>query len=282
MQKLSTLQSYQNRLRKASSYIESHLDEEISLDRLAAITCFSPFHFHRIFTGIVGESVKNYIRRLKLERAIHQLKFTKMKITDIAILAGYNSHEAFTRTFKEKFKMSPMRYRQAQIKKRITPTLKFKTGEIKMKVEIKTVPKIRVACVRHNGPYMACEPAWRKLFSSKNIHCDKNTIILGICYDDPAVTTPEKIRYDACISVDDSFQAADGLDVKTIGGSKYAVTRHIGPHQDIEKVYQDFIGSWIPQNGLELRQEPTFEIYHNDPKTTPPEKLITDIYVPIK
>jgi len=64
-----TEQSYKERVLRVLMYIHSHLDETMSLEDLAGIAHFSPFHFHRIFRGMTGESVKEHIRRLRLERA---------------------------------------------------------------------------------------------------------------------------------------------------------------------------------------------------------------------
>ena len=80
-------------------HIQHHLDEAVSLDELAALAHFSPYHFHRIFRGMVGESVMEHVRRLRLERAAHRLKFSDEPITRIAFEAGYETHEAFTRAF---------------------------------------------------------------------------------------------------------------------------------------------------------------------------------------
>lgn len=94
--KLVTLHDYKRRLLQVLVHIQQNLDGPLGLDELAAIACFSPFHFHRIFRGMVGESLKEHIRRLRLERAASQLKVGKQPVTQIALDAGYSSHEAFT------------------------------------------------------------------------------------------------------------------------------------------------------------------------------------------
>lgn len=164
-----TYKNYQKRIRKVLTFIEEHLDEDVSLERLASVAYFSQYHFHRLFSGLVGESVKSYVRRLKLERAAHQLIFTKISITEIAFNAGFNSLEAFSRAFQENFKLSPSKYRQSIREHRFEHLVLPELGEIRMQVEIKNVAKMRVACVRHIGPYMACETAWQKLFSKVSV-----------------------------------------------------------------------------------------------------------------
>src|SRR5262249_17541879 len=107
----STPEDYQRRILKVLVHIQSHLDEDLALDELARISSFSPFHFHRVFRGMVGEPVKEHVRRLRLERAAHRLRFTGQPVTDLAFEAGYETHEAFTRAFKSMFGESPKEFR---------------------------------------------------------------------------------------------------------------------------------------------------------------------------
>lgn len=283
MNKSKTLQSYKNRIKKVQNYIENHLDENITLEDLAEVANFSPYHFHRIFSCLVGETVKNYIKRLRMQRAARQIISTNAKILDIALNASFESAESFTRAFQDLFNTQPSKFRHEQRETRLATIKSFKLGDIKnMQVTIKNVEKFRVACVRHIGPYNECAPAFEKLLACKSIKFGPNTKLLGICYDDPEITEPAKIRYDACITVDSNFQGEKDIDVKEIGGGKYAITRHIGPYSELYKTYRALCGMWIPQNGYEHRSEPPFEIYLNDAKTTKPEDLITEIYIPIK
>src|ERR1017187_9684083 len=106
-----TQESYQERILRVLVYIQTHLDDPLTLDDLAGVACFSPYHFHRIFRGLVGEPVAEHLRRLRLERAAGRLKFTDRQVIDIALDAGYDSHEAFTRAFRANFGRPPSIYR---------------------------------------------------------------------------------------------------------------------------------------------------------------------------
>lgn len=151
-----------------------------------------------------------------------------------------------------------------------------------MNVKIETINKMRVAFVRHIGPYMECEKAWQKLLACKSLNVDANTKFIGICHDDPAVTAPDKIRFDACVTVSDSFVATQDVGVQEIAEGKYAVTEYVGPYSGLAKIYKHLYKQWLPQNGYEPKPQPSFEIYKNDPCVTPPEKLVTEIYIPIR
>jgi len=294
-----TLQDYKRRLLRVLVHIQQHLDDELGLKELAGLACFSPYHFHRIFKGMVGESVKEHIRRLRLERAASRLKLSTAPVTDIAFDAGYESHEAFTRSFRAVFGASPTQFRSST-KSLVTTTARsglhyragkpmsdFKAtqpGGKSMKVKIEYKEPIRVAFMRHVGPYDEVGATWDKLLPrlGKEGLLGGDALILGICHDDPEVTPPEKIRYDACVTVDERFVPEGEIGVQVIPGGEYAVTTHFGPYQKLGDTYTRLLGQWLPRSGRELRSTPCFEVYLNDPQSTEPEDLLTDIYAPLQ
>ncbi len=291
-----TLADYKRRLLRVLVHVQQHLDEPLGINELADIACFSPYHFHRIFKGMVGESVKEYVRRLRLERAASQLKLGSASVIDIALNAGYNSHEAFTRSFRTAFGAAPSRYRSARkLELAATPsgvhyeeplTMRFRTLRKggTMQVEIKQLKPMRVAFMRHTGPYGEVGETWDRFltFMGKDGYLAGNPMMLGICHDDPEVTPPAKIRYDACLAVDESFQPTGDIGVQSIEGGEYAMTTHTGPYNQLGKTYAEFLGQWLPRSGRELRNAPCFEVYVNDPQGTPADELMTDIYAPLQ
>ena len=104
---------------------------------------------------------------------------------------------------------------------------------------------------------------------------------LGICHDDPEVTPAEKVRYDACLAVNDRVQPEGDIGVQEIGGGEYAVTMHRGPYEELGETYATLCGQWAPQSGRELRA-PSLEFYRNSPMNTAPEDLVTDVYMPLE
>lgn len=293
-----TLTIYKERLLKALIYIQQHLDEEIELEALARAAHFSPYHFHRIFSGMMGESVGEHIRRLRLERAAALLMHGNRSVTRIAFEAGYDSHEAFTRAFRAQFGESPSRFRA----RRSAPPLiaspsgvhfsaagrvnRYKTstkGLKTMNVQIKKIEPMRVAFVRHVGPYIQCEKAWEKLcgWAGPKGLLGPGARFLGVSYDDPSVTPPDKIRYDACVTVKDNVRPEGEIGVQVIAGGEYAVTLHQGPYQNLEKTYAQIMGEWLPRSGREASPAPCFEVYLNSPQNTPPEELLTEIHLPL-
>ena len=295
--KTVTFEDYKRRVLRVLVHIQQHLDDSLPLDKLAGLACFSPYHFHRIFRGMVGESVREYVRRLRLERAAGQLRLSSASVTDIALTAGYESHEAFTRSFKASFGASPSQYRLARraqwaavpsgVHYSLEDTVRcFRTlcpgGN--MNVEIKQLQPMRVAFMRHVGPYGKVGATWDRFLTimGKDGYLGGNTVLLGICHDDPEVTSHNRIRYDACLTVDDDFESSGDIGVQTVAGGEYAMTTHRGPYNKLGNTYAMLMGHWLPRSGRELRDAPCFEIYLNDPGSTVPKDLLTDIYAPLE
>ena len=153
-----------------------------------------------------------------------------------------------------------------------------------MEVTIKEIRPMRVAYLRHIGPYDEVGATWDRLLTilGKDGYLGGNVMMLGICHDDPEITSPAKIRYDACVSVDDSFAPTGDIQVQTVAGGEYAMTTHTGPYNQLGSTYSEFLGRWLPRSGRELRDVPCFEVYLNDPQSTAPEDLLTDIYAPLQ
>ena len=152
-----------------------------------------------------------------------------------------------------------------------------------MDVTIKPMPPLRVAFMRHVGPYSTVGHTWDRFLPvlGKDGRLDGDCLILGICHDDPEVTPPEKIRYDTCVTVDETFEPDGDIGVQVIPGGDYAMTTHFGPYNTLGETYARLFGQWLPRCGRELRSTPSFEVYLNDPHSTEPEDLLTDIYIPL-
>ena len=163
--------TYQQRIGLVLRHIEQHLDDRPNLEELARIACFSPYHFHRIFSSMVGESVAAYVRRLLLERAAMQLGHSPESVTQIALGAGYDSVDAFTRAFRAHMGMLPSEYRRrkghlevARRRDLTRPLFYHEMADLPaMNVRVEKFPPRLVAAVRHTGPYDESCPAWEKL-----------------------------------------------------------------------------------------------------------------------
>jgi AraC family transcriptional regulator len=191
-------EEYISRINRVIDFIETHLDEDLSLEHLADVAHFSRFYFHRIFKAIIGETLNQFIQRVRVEKAAVQLIGNpKKSITEIALDSGFSSSAAFARVFKEHFSVSASQWRLTPSKDHdkicqindnnrqasgkngkepysltshidpLTNNYNWRinmTGTKDIKVEVKEMPDFHVAYVRHMGPYATDEELFKNLF----------------------------------------------------------------------------------------------------------------------
>lgn len=152
-----------------------------------------------------------------------------------------------------------------------------------IKVQVKHVDPIRVAYVRHVGPYPECGAAWSKLLTAlKGMGVlNDDSLSMGIPYDNPAATPAAELRYDACVAVDDDFNPAGEIGVQEIFGGDYAVATYVGSYERLADVYRALLENWMPQSGLKMGQGPCIEVYRSSWETTAPADLVTEICAPL-
>ena len=277
-----------NRINRVLNHIQQNLDSSITLETLAGIACFSPFHFHRIFRAHLGESLNSYIRRLRLERSSLLLCYSDETITDIAFRAGYETPSAFSKAFRQHFGETPTSFRENKTIALVQDeraVIKTKKGENSMQHEIRERDDTLVIYSRKIGDYnTTAAEAWKSVCAyayPQNIVAEDAEFI-GISHDNPEFTEEEKRRYDACISVDQKVATQGEIGVQTIPGGKYAVFLHKGPYENLVTTYGFIFGEWIQKVPDQLSERPCFEKYLNDPEQTPAEELLTEIFVPVE
>jgi AraC family transcriptional regulator len=107
-----SLRGYDERIENVKKYIWDHIDEPLNRELLAAVAGFSVPHFHRVFISCVGDNIASYVRRVRMERAGRKLRMGAVNITEVALAAGYDTHAAFGKAFKQQFGLSPSAFRQ--------------------------------------------------------------------------------------------------------------------------------------------------------------------------
>ena len=283
-----TRKDWERRVLAAMRAMEAGLDGELSLAVIAAAAHFSPYHFHRVFAGMTGETVGACLRRLRLERAAQRLCYTEQPVTEVALDAGFDAPEAFTRAFRGVYSLTPTAWRRACLDRsgppvtlKCPPLIQEEFMTMELTVAIKKLPPLKVACVRHIGPYDQCGGAWETLCALAGPLglFGPTTQFIGIGHDCPQITAPDKIRYDACMTVPDSFAGTPDLPVAIVGDQEYASAVVKGPYSKLGPAYAWLAGVWGPQSGREFAAGPSMEFYLTDPKTTPPEDNLTEIYV---
>jgi AraC family transcriptional regulator len=284
---------YESRMHRVVEYIDQHLDEPISLNAVAEVAYFSPFHFHRLFSAWMGETFGDYLRRRRIEVAAMRLAAQpRTRVLSIALSVGFGSAEAFTRAFNSRFGCSPTSWRTQQAAQRRStrpspenskhgqvnsksaqaPTVPFAEHESSRNPHQETLMKVSiinrqpaiVAYFRHLGPYgESIARFWQETYLPWAImnKLGPHHARYGISYDDPSITAPDQCRYDACAEVAPDFLANGGALKATIPGGQYAVLNFKGTVEQVGEAWTALLRDWLPYSGLQLDARPCFEYY---------------------
>jgi len=153
-----------------------------------------------------------------------------------------------------------------------------------MKIEVTNLKPQRVAYLRHVGPYETTQRVWLDLTTRLKRHGlpRKDSLLIGAPLDNPKTTPREKLRYDACVSVDAKFIPTRPIRVRTIAGGDHVVVRNC-PFGAIARGYQQLFGTWLPTSGRKIRNAPSFLVSVNGgPEKLRPAFGLTDIYLPLE
>jgi AraC family transcriptional regulator len=303
-----TSEKYEQALFSTLVYIQTHLDQDLSLEVLAERVGFSAFHFHRLFREVIGEAVKEYIRRLRLERGAYRLKISEQTILQIALDAGFKTHESFTRAFARQFGITPSEFRSNSLrlsrehKKHVQPTyiaeytMQDETGLLANRstcaqVRVEHVRPIIVAFVRHVGPYdkllekgSRMSLLWDELFhwGNENRLINAASLLIGLPHDDPSVTPPEKQRFDVCIQIPEFRNPSGHIGCQTISAGSFGVGRHYGSFDTLAETYMHVYDSLVTAGKYRLRQQMPFEVYSYSHVKDDIRIHFTDVYLPIE
>jgi len=289
----TNIDQYHERIHWVVDYISEHINEEITLDTLASVACFSPFHFHRIFCSMLGETPHDYIERIKLERAANKLCLMPNKpVSEIAFEYGFTSNSTFSRSFKKHYKLSPTQFIKQHIHdfhslnvpvNNVFPTLDVIDVN---SIVIIQLPEFHVAYTQTLIGYSTGIPkSWKKILQFATTHelLNSDTQYIGIPFDNPGITPQMKCRYRACITVHDNVKLTKG-DIKTtnIQTGKYAKFHFKGKRAHISAAYAFIYGLWLPQSGYIPDEKPTLEIYPPELHTKYQSDLLEyDIVLPV-
>lgn len=285
MNKSHTWIDYQERLSRVTAYIHDHLAEELDLNRLAEVAHLSPFHWHRVYQALYGESIATTVRRLRLSRGSGYLANTGLSVAQVARKCGYPNAQSFTRAFTVAYGLSPTRYRAKGAHVAFRQALVHgDAGAAAYAVEVRWVDAVPLAGMAHRGPYMqvgkAFEVAYTRMAAQGLARPDMRW--LAVYYDDPFAVPEAQLQSRAGLSLPPTGGVPQPpLEPFTLGGSWCAVLRHQGPYATMRSAYQWLYGQWLVQSGYEAADCPVFEEYLNNPRDTPPERLLSDIYLPL-
>jgi AraC family transcriptional regulator len=298
-----TAMEYRKRVCHAMNYISRNINRELTLEEIAEVAAFSRFHFHRIFKAVVGETVAEFTRRLRIEMAANRLLSNQLEdITTIAMECGFSSSQNFAKAFRQRFGTTPSQFRKSKIGNKYRnsenalslealydPDTAFMNQlnserRTAMNAEVREMPEYNVAYVRKMGLYgkETCEQAFAQLtqWAGPRGYLASG-VMLAVYWDNPEVTSPEKCRVDACVSVPNDTVSEGQIAFQTIKGGLYGVCHFEIKSDNFQQAWDDAF-TWLVNSGYECGDKPCYERYHYNAANHPEGKWIFDICIPLK
>lgn len=269
---------------QAIDYILTHSNEELSVDDIASYCNFSKYYFSRMFKIETGESIGEFIRRVKLEQSAFRLKVDKSRsITDIGYEYGY-SPSNYSSAFKQHHDISPIAFRRGIMQKSLSHPL-FNDTSVSLevfdlcdkKISIVILQDFTVVYHRHKGNYGDLSEHWCEFQEKYGKYITEETLFLERTYDDPTITDTDECLYDIYMTVPDNCGLENTCVIK---GGKFAVYHFKGPVKQIYTAYQSIFNVWLPQSGYEIDDRYGFDIYRMVDNDT--MDMTIDICIPIK
>lgn len=289
--------SYIARMNGVIDYVDAHLAEPLDFHKLSSIAHFSPWHFHRLFQALTGETLAERVRRRRLEAAAIRLLISPPATAlSVALDVGFASAEVFTRAFKSHFGVTPGAWRRGAFRewaqqRRVQLSLIHQDAHAArqalddafrerararqrdrgsvpagraMDVSLRMLNGARVAYMRHIGPYG--DPGIPRMWQRFARWCEERALfgrsaIFGVSHDSPDVTAPDKCRYDACISVDDEFRPQGEVGVQIVKGGLHACVGFLGTADQIYGAWLRLYADWLPDSDYQPDDRPAVEAY---------------------
>ncbi|NDV47031.1 AraC family transcriptional regulator [Paludibacter sp. 221] len=304
-------QEYISRINKVMDYIEKNIDKPIDLQTLAQTAHFSPYHFHRIFTFLTGETPNNFLLRVRIEKSAYMLRNKEHSIGDIAYRCGFNNVSTFSRTFRKFFNVTAKEFRKSEKAVYTKDNLLYskngqlisKNGQVisqnhpqfcsvefnnliimNTKIEVKEMPEMQVIYVRHRGQFYEIYKAYEKLFrwaGPRGLADKPEAKTMTVYHDDPSVTDIMNVRQDACLVVTEDVKTEGEIGKMTVDGGKYAVGRFEIGNEEFQRAWNTMC-QWFTESGYQAADANTYELYHNNHLEHPEKKHIVDICIPVK
>ncbi|MBL8945186.1 MAG: AraC family transcriptional regulator [Myxococcales bacterium] len=296
---------YQNRVNRVIDYVQQHRAEDLSLETLAQVAAFSPFHFHRVFKATTGENLAEFVQRVRLEWAGGALLARRGDdVLAVALDAGFQSAGAFARAFKEHFGMTATQWRSggaAQWRADRVADRKMREAVRKaceaaqegaaygpaMDITVRTLPTHHLAYVRVIGPYGpggGIASAWRRLmtWASARELWTPDRLCIGIGHDNPGITAPDRCRYDAGIVVPAGLAVDAQVNTVDLPGTKYCIAPFDGTAAEVGGCWDRVFSEWFPGSGYQPGDGPCIELYHGDAWDVATGRIRCELCVPIR
>jgi AraC family transcriptional regulator len=296
---------YVERVNRAIDFVLQNLDQPLKLEVVAKAACFSPFHFHRIFRLMVGESLNEFVKRVRLERALTLMSRrnwatrTQQSLTDIAFACGFGSSADFSRCFNQLYGVPPSQFdvEAFRVKRReewqmavtdpkqrnLLDKLKAGVNPDGFEARLRRLRPRSVAYIRVQDSFRdgGVSGAARRLVDWADARGLADGQWLGYMWDDPEIVPHEKCRYDVGVEVPEATRNGE------VGLIKFpemqVVEVEVRGGIDLELRALDWLfGTWLPKSGFVPTEQPCFEAWNGRPFAHGTEHFELCLQIPIE
>lgn len=265
------------RIHRVVDFIDDHLDADLSLERLADIACISPFHFHRLYSRMVGSSPADTVRRLRLLRAADDILNRRANVAHASAAAGYGSPQAFARAFRREFGCSARQMRALAAKEEApAPTA--------MPIEFAIIdrPAMELNAILHDDVRSKAEVLSVDAQTYSHIFTGGDAYGLAVYFDDVLTPFDQHLRCAMCFSAGESPPARLRTERVAIQGGLYARLEKHGRLSDMTPRWKQFLEQSLPLAGWQRRDGPILRHLVSDRAITPASQRVCHFYVPVQ
>lgn len=280
---------YGRRIARAMALIAADPARSPTLEELAGAAAFSPFHFHRIYRELTGETPAETLARLRLSQAALLLVRGGLPVATVAARCGYGSAAAFTRAFRAAYGIPPAAYRErggigAPLPSPSAVPTPTEEETAMFEVTIRPEPALCLAVRAHRGAYSSMGTTFDRLsaWAAARGLIGEGTRFIALYHDDPLTVPEAELRSDAGLTVPPGVEGSEGVRVVELPATRCAILVFRGPYAELEPVYTWLYRDWLPMSGEEPADQPPREEYLNDPRSLPPAEWLTAIMLPLK
>lgn len=290
---------YRDRFAPVVDYVRENLTADLTVEALARRAHFSPYHFHRVFTAVMGETVALFVRRARLERAVQLMRASPRRpLGQVALEAGFGSASDFSRSFRRHFDMAPSRWdrrsplvfrknREASDREPsyALQELVAADGGPPAEVRVERTEPRTLAFVRVRRPFEpgALQRGYERLRGwMEQTGLEEEGDLMGLSWDDAAVTPPEQIRYDLAAPVPPGTPDGRGVVIRALPALRVARARATGSLARVARVWDDLYHRWLPSSSYEPRDLPPYERYRGWPDTLESDQWDLDCCIPVR
>lgn len=275
-QKEETQTEYYKSIKKVLDYINEHLSEKPDLETLAGIANISSYHFHRIFKGVIGENLGEYVQRIRLEYVARMLRKSSLSLDTLAERAGYNSQQALSKAFKKYFGIPPSVYKNNLDK------LKNGAGSLTARVCKIAPKKILYVNTIEDISSETYDRVWRELYMYaifQGVYSDTSES-MGVSFYD-SMAEGGNYKFHVCITTENEVKSTERFICRDVEGGLYVIITHQGTYEELHDIYKKIWFEWLPFSKYRVRKGAFFEKYLNNPDRVEQKDILTEIYVPV-